>query len=120
MPGPAWSASLQRFADGLSVVNREIDYEVPITWLLAVLAVGRFQDRPGGLSIRDLSDILGFSYSTTAELVKKLAPPGHRFAYGLGLLEYRDDPTDERRKLLSLTGTKGKALLRRIDALLSH
>lgn len=108
-----WPVALERFALGVEAIRKE-DPSMPVSWLAVLLHIAKHQDQRDGLSIRELSDLLGISYSSTAEIVKKLAAPGHRFQGAADLVEMRVDLADERRKLLRVA-PKGRALLQRVN-----
>lgn len=110
--GTKYHMGLLKMEAALGAV-KETDPTMPVGWLLALIGVARLQDREGGLSIRELSDYLGVTYSSVAEIVKKLAPAGHRFPEALGVVDYEFSPVDERRKCLKVT-PKGLTLLRKI------
>lgn len=112
-PRRTLSPGLDRLIASVDAV-RNVDPAFPVGWLAAILHVARNEDRKGGLSIRDLSDLMDTSYSTVAEAVKKMAAPGRRFSEAADLLKYERDPLDDRRKLLRLTA-RGKALVRKLE-----
>lgn len=113
--GLSWSQALDRLAHSLDAARAE-DPHLPASWLAALLAIARHGSRPRGLSIRDLSDILGISYTSVAEMTKKMAKPGRRFEDASDWIVQGPDPMDDRRKLLKL-GPKGLALVKRMEAL---
>lgn len=109
-----WSGSLERALHVVEAI-RDTDPGMPMTWAAAFLTVAKYQEhRKEGLSIKDLADLIGVSYSSVAELVKKLGPPSHRFSQAADLLEIRTDVLDERRKVLKVS-SKGRSLIQRIS-----
>ncbi|MCA3650019.1 MAG: winged helix-turn-helix transcriptional regulator [Methylobacterium sp.] len=118
-PSKAWPSSLEKTLQ-ITEAIRDADPGMPITWALMFLNVAKYQDqKKEGLSIRDLSDIVGISYSSVAEIVKKMSSSSHRFPDAVGLLQVKTDALDERRKILKLS-SKGQALLRKISLINSH
>lgn len=109
------SGGLDRLATCIDAA-REMEPAFPVQWLAAVLHVARNEDKPDGLSVRDLADLLGTSYTTVAEAVKKMAVPSRRFSEASDLLKYEMDPMDNRRKLIRLT-SRGRSFVRRLEML---
>ena len=82
---------------------RKFDTEMPIQTAITLLLVKQHQDREGGLSIKDIAEMLGVSRAAASRNVSKLSVVGVKSSTGHGLVEAIEDPNYRVRKTVRLT-----------------
>ncbi len=88
-----------------------IDHTMPIRWIQALVYVAQHIDSEDLTQAR-IAEAIGCENGVLSKYLLKMSDRG-----GLGLLHLERDPTNDARKIISLT-TKGKKLLNDINVIL--
>lgn len=82
---------------------RKIDPEMPMQTALAFITVSKYGDTPNGVSIKDISKIMGMSTAAASRNISKLSKVGAKLKKGHNLVETFEDPNFRVRKCVKLT-----------------
>lgn len=83
---------------------RKLDPEMPMQTALSLICVSMYQDNTNGLSIKELSQMLGVSTAAASRNISKLSKVGAKNQRnGLNLVETTEDPNYRVRKCVRLT-----------------
>ena len=83
---------------------RKLDPEMPMQTALSLVSVYMYQNNTNGLSIKELSQILGVSTAAASRNISKLSKIGAKNQQnGLNLVETTEDPNYRVRKCVRIT-----------------
>lgn len=97
---------------------RKLDPEMPMQTALTLITVAKNQQKQNGVSIKELSDILGISGAAASRNVSKLSTVGVKQQKGLALVESYEDPMYRVRKCVKLT-PHGKRIIQSLEEILN-
>jgi len=96
---------------GVLEMFRTLDAEMPIGQITAFLTISESGD--AGVTMTDLSEKLGIGISTCSRHIGALGSINRYHEEGHKLISSVEDPTERRRKIITLTFA-GKAFLKRL------
>ena len=89
---------------------RKLDPEMPMQTAMTLILTSRHQDKDGGVSIKDLANLLGVSTAAASRNVAKLSKYGNKAKQGLNLVETFEDPQFRVRKYVRITAQGNRVL----------